>query len=70
MSDFYEVNVEVKIKHNVGQISETIKDKDMSGLVTMEAFSSKDVSSRVSSRFIVLAKKISQKKMSKKILLK
>ena len=49
MFDFYKVNFEVKIR----QICETIKTKTLR-LVTMEAAYSKDVSSRVSSSFILL----------------
>ena len=49
MFDFYKVNFEVKIR----QISETIKTKTLR-LVTIEAAYSKDVSSRVSSSFIIL----------------
>ena len=49
MFDFYKVNFEVKIR----QISETIKKKTLR-LVTIEAAYSKDVSSRVSSSFIIL----------------
>ena len=48
MFDFYEINIDVKIKQNLGQIGETMKNKDMSRLVSIEAAYSKDVSSRVS----------------------
>ena len=54
MFDFYEVNFEVKIRRNVGKICETVKSEDISCAVTMEADYSKDVSSRVSSTFIIL----------------
>ena len=54
MLDFYEVNCEVKIRQNIGQICETIKNKDMSRLVTMKEAYSCDVSSRVISSFITL----------------
>ena len=64
MFDFYEVNFEFKARQNVGQICETIKNKDMSRLVTIKAGYSKDASSRVSSSF-----KISHT-MLKEILLK
>ena len=36
MFDFYKVNFEDKIRQNIGKIFETIKNKDMSRLVTME----------------------------------
>ena len=36
MFDFYKVNFEDKIRQNIGKIFETIKNKDMSPLVTME----------------------------------
>ena len=35
MLDFHEVNCEVKIRQNIVQIWETIKNKDMSRHVTM-----------------------------------
>ena len=54
MFHFYEVHLEVKVRQNVGKICEAIKNEDISCLVTMEADYSKDVSSRVSSSFIIL----------------
>ena len=54
MFDFYEINIDVKIKQNLGQIGETMKNKDMSRLVSIEAAYSKDVSSRVSWIFVIL----------------
>ena len=54
MLDFYEVNFEVKIRQNIGQICESIKNKAMSCLATMKAAYSKDVSSRVILSFIIL----------------
>ena len=36
MFDFYKVNFEDKIRQNIGKIFETIKNKDMSRLVTMQ----------------------------------
>ena len=53
MFDFYKVNFEAKIRQNIGQICKTIKKKDMSCLVTMKEAYSEDVSSRVSSSFII-----------------
>ena len=64
MFDFYEVNFEFKARQNVGEICETIENKDMSRLVTIEAGYSKDAFSRVSSSFKIF------NKMSKEILLK
>ena len=57
MFDFYEVNFQVKIRQYLDQICETMKNKDMSRLVIMEAVYPKDVSSRVSSIFIILTQK-------------
>ena len=54
MLDFHEVNCEVKIRQNIVQIWETIKNKDMSRLVTMKEAYAENVSSRVSSNFIIL----------------
>ena len=54
MLDFHEVNCEVKIRQNIVQIWETIKNKDMSRLVTMKEAYAENVSSRVSSSFIIL----------------
>ena len=54
MFDFYKVNFEVKIRQNVGQICEIIKNKDISLLVTTKAAYSKYVSFRASSGFITL----------------
>ena len=54
MFDFYEVSFEVKIRRNVRKICETMKNKDVSHLVSVEAAYSKDVSSRVRSSFIIL----------------
>ena len=54
MFHFYEINIDVKIKQNVGQICETMKNKNMPRLVSIEAAYSKDVSSRVSSIFVIL----------------
>ena len=57
MFDFYEVNFQVKIRQYLDQICETMKNKDMSRRVTMEAVYPKDVSSSVSSIFIILTQK-------------
>ena len=54
MFDFYEINIDVKIKKYLGQICETMKNKDMPRLVSIEAAYSKYVSSRVSSIFVIL----------------
>ena len=54
MLDFHEVNCEVKIRQNIVQIWETIKNKDMSRLVTMKEAGAENVSCRVSSSFIIL----------------
>ena len=54
MLDFHEVNCEVKIRQNIVQIWETIKNKDISRLVTMNEAYAENVSSRVSSSFIIL----------------
>ena len=54
MFDFYKVNFEVKIRQNICKICETIKNKDMSCLVTMEAAYSKDFFFWVSSSVIIL----------------
>ena len=62
--DFSKVNFEFKARQNVGEICETIKNKDMSRLVTIKAVYSKDASSRVSSSFKIF------NAMLKEILLK
>ena len=54
MLDFHEVNCEVKIRQNTVQVWETIKSKDMSLLVTMKEAYAENVSSGVSSSFIIL----------------
>ena len=54
MLDLYQVNFEVKMRQNVRQIGEIIKNKDISLLLTTEAAYSKYVSSRASSSFITL----------------
>ena len=54
MLDFHEVNCEVKIRQNIVQIWETIKNKDISRFVTMNEAYAENVSSRVSSSFIIL----------------
>ena len=54
MLDFHEVNCEVKIRQNIVQIWETIKNKDMSRHVTMKEAYAENNSSRVSSSFIIL----------------
>ena len=54
MLDFHEVNCEVKIRQNIVQIWETIKNKDMSHHVTMREAYAENNSSRVSSSFIIL----------------
>ena len=54
MLDFHEVNCEVKIRQNIVQIWETIRNKDMSRLVTMKEAYAENISSRVSSSFIIL----------------
>ena len=54
MLDFHEVNCEVKIRQNIVQIWKTIKNKDMSRLVTMKEAYGENLSSRVSSSFIFL----------------
>ena len=51
MLDFYEVTSEVKIRQNIVQICETIKNKDMSDLITIKEVDSEDVSSRIRSIF-------------------
>ena len=38
MFDFYDINFEVKIRQNVGQILETMKNKGTSRLVTQRMF--------------------------------
>ena len=52
MLGFYEVNFEVKLWQNIGQICETIKSKACPA--TMKAAYSKDVSFRVNSSFTIL----------------
>ena len=52
MLGFYEVNFEVKLWQNIGQICETIKSKACPA--TMKAAYSKDVSSRVNFSFTIL----------------
>ena len=54
MLDFHEVNCEVKIRQNIVQIWETIKNKDMSRLVTMKEACAENVSCRVSASFMIL----------------
>ena len=54
MLNFQEVNFEVKIRQFTGQICETIRNNDMSSLATLKAAYSKDISSWVSSSFIIL----------------
>ena len=54
MFDFYEANYEVKIRQYRSQICETIKNEEFSCLVTLKEAYSDDVSSRVSSSFIIL----------------
>ena len=54
MLDFHEVNCEAKIRQNTVQVWETIKSKDMSLLVTMKEAYAENVSSGVSSSFIIL----------------
>ena len=54
MLDFHEVNCEVKIKQNIVEIWETIKNKDMSRFVTMKEAYAENLSSRVCSSFIIL----------------
>ena len=64
MFDFHKVNFEFKARQNIGQICETIENKDISRLVTIEAVYSKDTFSRISSSFKIFSK------ISKEILLK
>ena len=66
MFDIYEVNFEVKIRQNVGQICKTIKNNNMSRLVTREPVYSKDVSTRVISIFTILTQKNMPKENVKK----
>ena len=42
------------MRQYTGQISETMRNKDLSRLATFKAAYSKDISSRVSSNFIIL----------------
>ena len=54
MLDFHEVNCEVKIRENIVQIWETINEQRESRLVIMKEDFSENISSRVSSSFIIL----------------
>ena len=54
MLNFQEVNFGVKIRQYTGQICETIRNNDISRLATFKAAYSKDISSWVSSSFVIL----------------